>query len=335
MDADAQLSQPEAELTARLHTILQTAEADGDARALDRLHTMALGSPAVRPGIVLLIDSAREEVKSLTRPVAESAAAWADLRLKAESALRPDDLTLAGIRLHQAHYVQLCGRPEDLDEAVAVCGRELDWCRAHLDDDHRHTALSRAQLADALSDRGRPADLSTARAMLSTEAGDRRNRFGPGHPFTWMAQLDLARVLLRSADAADAGSADYAAEGRRLTELLAGATAGRFGAGHRSALDARILHADALILLGQAGAAMTEVAYAMAVARRVGAVLEPGLAQELLARAQAAAGDGRALSTARAALRLRAGHFPVGSIRVEHCLHLVDQLSREERRSSS
>lgn len=330
MDDYPQLTQLEAELMARLQTILQTAEADGDAGPLDRLHATAAGSPAVRPGIVLLIDSSREEVKGLTRPVAESATAWADLRLRAESALRPDHLTLAGIRLHEARYVQLCGRPADMDEAVVACQRELDWCHAQLGDDHRQTALSRAQLADALSDRGRAADLSSARAMLSAEAGDRRDRFGPDHPFTWAAQLSLARVLLRSAEADTNGSADYAAEARRLTELLASATTSRFGAGHRSALDARILHAHALILLGQAGAAMTEVAYATAVARRVGTVLEPGLAQELLARAQAAEGDDRALSTARVALRLRAGHFPVGSIRVERCLQLVDHLSQGE-----
>lgn len=330
MNADARLTPPEAELTARLHTILQTAEADGDASALDRLHAMASGSGAVRPGVVLLIDSAREEVKSLTRPATESAAAWADLRLRAESALRSDHLALASIRLRQARYVQLCGRPEDLGQAIVACERELDWCQSHLGHDHRQTALSRAQLADALSDGGRAADLSRALAMLSGEAGDRRDRLGPGHPFTWTAQLDLARALLRSAEAEHTESADYPAEARRLTEQLASATSGRFGAGHRSALDARILDANALVLLGQGGSAMTEVAYAAAVARRVGVVLEPGLTQELLARAQAAAGDGRALGTARAALRLRAGHFPVGSIRVEHCLHLVDQLSPGE-----
>jgi hypothetical protein len=191
-------------------------------------------------------------------------------------------------------------------------------------DDFR-TAVARQQLAVALCDRALGDDLLRARRMLEEEARSRAEGHGSWHPFTWTAEHDLACVLVRLAEGSSQPDRG-AGRAEQLAQRVAVRRAERFGASDVGALSAQLLHAHALILLGRSVQAADEIRCVLAVARRALVPLEPGLAERLLALAQAAAGHPAAARTAQCALQASAACYPADSRPVREALCLVDRL---------
>ena len=323
--ADPVRTDAEATVLAQLETMLHDAESTGRPEGLQRLHDSALSSAEVRPHVTLLVECALQELRSRSRSAVESAAVWEELQARADTALPGDDSTALRIRAQRTRSVRRCGRAADLGSAVWLA--LADWmCADGLfgPDDFR-TATARQQLAISLCDRALGDDLLRARRMLAEEVRSRTECLGSEHPFTWTAQHDLAWVLVRLAEGSsqpDQGA--IAAE--QLSQRVAASRGERFGAGDVGALSAQLLHAHALILLGRSVTAADEIRYVLAVARRALVPLEPGLAERLLALAQAVAAHPAALRTAQCALQISAACYPADSRPVREALRLVDQL---------
>ncbi len=325
MPADPARTAQEAQALARMQTLLHRAEASADQHCVSRLSELAASSRQ-SPQVALLAECALEEVRSRARPAAESAAAWLDLRRRAEACLSAADPALLRIRVQHARHVRRCGRPQDLREAVRLSEAEWMLSDALFGADDYRTAAARAELAVALGARGRHDDLSKSRVMLAEELRDRRDRYGLSHPFTWGAQLDLAETLVRLAGL-PGRQPEFAARAERLSRIAAWARSERFGADDPGALGAHLLHARALLLLGQRTSAIGEIKYVMAIAARRRTALRPGCAEYLLASALAADSNPAARRTAQRALRLSAAHYPADSQPVRRALHLVDRLT--------
>ncbi len=324
--AEAQ-AEAEAELLARFQTVRHQAELTGDPDGLQRLLDLAAGSSWPRPQVTLLIECAVQEIRSRGRQAADSVSIWRDLRGRAERSLPAGDSTALRIRSQLMQHVRRCGREQDLSEAIRLAGAELTRSEALFGADDHRTATARTQLAVALSDRGQPADLRRAQRMLHQEACDRDRRFGARHPFTWTVLQDLAQTLVRLAESG-IDQASHATRAESLARTVALARSERFGLGDLQALKADLVHAHALILLGRHASASDQIRYVMAVARRASSPLDPGLAERLLATAQAAEADPAALRTAQCALRISAACFPADSRPVRLALDLVDQLQQ-------
>jgi hypothetical protein len=123
-----------------------------------------------------------------------------------------------------------------------------------------------------------------------------------------------------------AGIAGSLADGRRI----------RFGVADISTLRAQLVHAHALVLLGRAAEAVPEIRHVHSKARWARVPLEPGWAESLLARAEAAAGEpSEALRWAEESHRLKAGYFPPGSRQVIEAERLLGALREGDPFGSS
>jgi hypothetical protein len=373
-------------LRGRSQMVLTHVDATGDPRPLVGLLRQVGEALGPASPLAFQIEYALEELVSRSRPAAESAAGWADLHARAEAALDPHDTTLMSIRALQARYARLAGGPADRDAAVQ--SYEVEWRRrlSIFGAQAHRTSTAHANLATALRERGRPADLRRAGRIARAEVALRRAVWGPDHAFTWIAEVVLARTLLRIAELpagaradgrapdgtgaagpsvprprADAGAVDPAAayppvdvddltrpdtelvaEARELAGQVLAARRERFGVESRSALRAQLVQAHALLLAGLPTAAAAEIRYVLATSRRVGAHLDPGWPELLLARALLAAGlagEGAsvddALRQARAAVRARQNRYPAGTDRLAEAERFEQEARRLHRQGQA
>lgn len=243
------------------------------------------------------------------------------------------------------------GTPDDLRRSCLIARQEIAVRLAAWGQENSFTWIPQIILAQCLlkvAERAcppqegatEPGEAGTAPAADSptsaggpAEAGvdDRADgipapREGPrGYPL--VTEDDLARP-----------AADLVAEGRSLAEAVVAARQDRFGPASVATLRAQLVRAHALLLAGEPAAAIAEIRYVLATNRRVGANLDPGWPELMLARALLAAGlaDGGAslddaVRQARVAVEARLGRYPAGTERVTE----AERFEREARRLAS
>jgi hypothetical protein len=372
-------------LRGRSQMVLTHVDATGDPRPLVGLLRQVGEALGPASPLAFQLEYALEELVSRSRPAAESAAGWADLHARAEAALDPHDTTLMSIKALQARYARLSGGPADRDAAVQ--SYEVEWRRrlSIFGAQAHRTSTAHANLATALRERGGPADLRRASRIARAEVALRQAVWGPDHAFTWIAEVVLARTLLRIAELpagaraggrapdgagaagpsvprprADARAVDPAAyprvevddltrpdadlvtEARQLAGQVLAARRERFGVVSRSAMRAQLVQAHALLLAGRPTSAAAEIRYVLATSRRVGAHLDPGWPELLLARALLAAGlagEGAsvddALRQARAAVEARQDRYPAGTDRLAEAEQFEQEARRLHRRGQA
>jgi hypothetical protein len=327
----------------RMQTILAVAGADP--KPAERLYREAVTAFGPTSELAFQVEYHLEELHSQRRSVADSYRVWEALHVRAEAALGPHDTTLMSIKALRARYARLVGGGDAAD--VAVHSYDEEWRRrtAMLGPDAHRTRIAHANLAIALRDRARPGDLPQACRILRAETAHRRAHYGVVHPFTWTAQTVLAQTLVRVAE--ETGDAAALAEARELAAEVLAARRGRFGPTDPATLRAQLVHAHALVLSGEPTAAGSEIRYVLAACRRVGALLDPGWPEMLLARAELAAeqsgsgwrpgadrpaDDGERLSEvlrlARRAVRARRSHYPPDAGPVAEAERLVEDIMR-------
>ncbi|WP_045875414.1 hypothetical protein [Pseudofrankia sp. DC12] len=382
-------------LRGRAQMMLTYADHAADPRPLVGLMEEVTDVLGADSPLALLVEYTVEELRSRTRSVVESARAWDDLHVRADSSLDRRDTTLMSIKALHARYVRLSC--DAVEQDAAVQSYEVEWRRrlAILGPWAHRTSTAHGNLATALRERGGAEDLRRACVIARQEISVRLAVWGPEHSFTWIPQIILAQCLLKAAeravprqadgaepagpaatgsqatgpeatesdsdsearaadpvpgvtDADDGGAggsstgsggpgeyprtaqddlgrlkADLVAEGRALAEAVVAARQDRFGPSSGATLRAQLVRAHALLLGGEPAAAVAEIRYVLATSRRVGANLDPGWPELLLARALLAAGlasgDDRlddAVRQARAAVEARLGRYPAGTERV-------------------
>ncbi|ADP82922.1 hypothetical protein [Pseudofrankia inefficax] len=181
--------------------------------------------------------------------------------------------------------------------------------------------------ASALGPDNAPGPAGAAQAGTAADSvGGGARGDGPGG-YPRVTRDDLART-----------GAALVAEARSLAEAVVAARQERFGPSSGATLRAQLVRAHALLLAEEPAAAVAEIRYVLATNRRIGANLDPGWPELLLARALLAAGlasgDGSlddAVRQARAAVEARLGRYPAGTERVAE----AERFEREARRLAS
>jgi hypothetical protein len=315
-------------LRGQLQTFRHHAASSGETRHVERLHAIALEAFGQADKITLMLECALEEIRSNERTVTASAAAWQALEDRA-GVLGEDDPTLMRIRAFRVRFVRLRGGGRgDTDRGVA--GYYAEWQRrlGVLGPDHYRTSVARANLAVALRERCRDSDLDQACEILREEVERRGRIFGADDPFTSSAELVLAQTLVRVTEVD--GDVSCAEAAREILSRLVVARFLRYGMADVATLRAQLVHAHAMLVLGQTSAALSGISHVRQLCQRVRAILTPGWPEFLLARAQVADGmaKDRALGAAQEALRLRRAYFSPGSREVVDAQQLVDELSQ-------
>jgi hypothetical protein len=349
------------QLRGRAQMVLTYVDATGDRRPLVSLHRRVSEDLGPASRLALHLEYALEELLSRSRPVAESARVWTDLHARAEAALDPQDTALMPIKALHARFTRLSGGPEDRD--AAVDSYEIEWRRrlGIFGPQAHRTSTAHANLATALRERGRPADLRRACYIARAELAVRTAAWGADNSFTWIADIVLAQALLRLAELGDearvqaggpeangaAGPAGYppvevddvrrpvadlVAEALDRASRVLTARRERYGQASRPALRAQLVHAHARLLAGQPSAAADEIRHVLATNRRVTAQLDPGWPELLLARALLASSDDGvdALRQAREAVLARRDRYPAGTDRLAE----AERLEGEARRAA-
>lgn len=318
-------NEAEIRLLAEVRTVLAHAAETGDCARLLELARESR-SPKIGHSVRLSIECDLQALVSRSRAVAESVPLWRSLENKAAAFLPEDDPVLMSIRSMHAQYVRRRGEPGDDERGVQMYQDE--WTRRveQLGPDDPRTGIARTNHALALRERGSPGDVDRALSILEKETTRRQNRYGSGHPFTWRAQIVLAQTKVRAAErATDKGKRErHAREALDIAQALLDARRRRYGGSDRSTLNARLVQAQALVVLGRTPEAVAELRAVRRIPRRPG--MEPGWPEFLLARALSPHAPDEALAHARKALQLRERYYPLGSRRVAEARHLVREL---------
>lgn len=323
------MNETEATLRAELRTVLARAEETGDLDRLEELQRIVAAERGkINPSVELQLECDLEALRSRHRPVAESVLRWERLAWRARQVLPGDDPAQLRIRSFHARYVRRRGRPGDQDEGVRMYRKEWDRRRALFDDDDPRTGVARANYALALRERGAADDLERALQLLEDETLLRLDRYGSAHPFTWKAQVVLAQTQIRAAEGSDdpAERERRAQEAMEIAEALLHSRRRRYGVSDQSTLHAHLVHAQALLLLGQADHAVREIHGVRQTACRPSVTLDPGWVELLLARSLATDDPANALEYAREALRLREAYYSGSSRQVAEVLALIAEL---------
>ncbi|MBO3750639.1 hypothetical protein J5X84_31565 [Streptosporangiaceae bacterium NEAU-GS5] len=311
-------------LRAELITLLAAGATDFQA-----LYDEAVQRLGARSGLTLHIACKQQQVASWTRPVRGSVAAWGGLLRTTNRALDPADPVRMEVVSRYGRWLGRRGLPGDLDIAVRYHTKELRRRVAMRATPH-WIGVARMDLAWALVERARlgrfdpvaepPADgeaLLLALELATDEVTRRTAEFGPDDLGTWPACEVRAAALItaacaRSAQAPIDGDVE---EALRAIEPFA---AGRAVNGESRLLRARLLQAEALLLLGhqQAAEQVARLALALHEARpgRWRGGIDPGRPWLTWARTLAPAGRADARAAAAKALEARESWFPEDSV---------------------
>ncbi|WP_007515277.1 hypothetical protein [Pseudofrankia saprophytica] len=243
------------------------------------------------------------------------------------------------------------GGRDDLRRACEIAREEVQVRHAVWGADHSFTWIAQVILAqtlltvaeradptepdpdDSITGDSSPGDSGTVDSPTPPGPGP-----GPVDADSWKSGHDryppvLGDDLARPRD-------ELIAEGRAVAAAVLAARRERFGATSDATLRTQLVYAHALLLAGEPSQAASEIRYVLATNRRVGANLDPGWPELLLARALLAAvlseeGDDLdgtlrddALRQARAAVEARRGRYPAGAHRVAE----AERFEREARR---
>ncbi|MDT3438252.1 hypothetical protein [Pseudofrankia sp. BMG5.37] len=231
------------------------------------------------------------------------------------------------------------GGRDDLRRACQIAREEVTVRHAVWGADHSFTWIAQLILAQTLlkvAERADPPGHDAGPPALGPADGSAAIP-GPGSepvdPDAWRSEHD--RYPPVSEDDLARPRDELIEEGRVVAAAVLTARQERFGATSDATLRTQLVHAHALLLAGEPSRAAAEIRYVLATNRRVGANLDPGWPELLLARALLAAvlseeGDSLddALRQARAAVEARRARYPAGAQRVAEAEHF----EREARR---
>lgn len=322
----------DAEALAELHTILPHASETGEFGPLDDLHRRVAGQDGIGLSARLRIECELEAQRSRTREVAASVRVWENLTRRAAAAGLPaTDPTFMSIRSYRAQYIRRRGGPGDRARGAALYEEEYRLRHAALGSDDPRTATAHANLALALRDRGEPGDLALARSMLEKETLNRIRIHGANHPFSWIAQVIFAQTLVRMAEAEkdESERRGLAQEAADVTHALLNSRRRRYGDSDGSTLRAHLVHAHALLVLGQEESAIRELRAVQAAERRSAADLDPGWTDLLLARCLRGVDARTAYVHARRARAAQVALYTAQSRQIEDTDRLIVELAAE------
>jgi hypothetical protein len=319
-------TETEVRVLAEARTVLVYAAETGDYKPLVELARDAARNGEIGHSVRLSIECDLQALASRSRPVAKSVPIWEDMAGRAAALLPEDDPTLMSIRSMYAQYVRRRSETGDEERGVQMYRDELIRRIEHFGQDDPRTGIARTNLAIALRERGRPGDVDHALRILEEETLGRMGRHGAGHPFTWRAQIILALTKVRAAERAadEEERGQHALQALDITHALLDARRRRYGGSDRSTLNARLVHAQALVVLGRIAEAVAEIGEVRGISRRPG--MDPGWPELLLARALTQDAPDEALAHANEALHQRELYYPRGSKRVQEARRLVQEL---------
>jgi len=252
---------------------------------------------------------------------------------------------------------------ENLRRACRIAREEVAVRQEVWGTDHSFTWIAQAILAQTLlraAERAYPVgpgevfavdrSSTTALAAMSdtssaAEGADSVRRGGasaavPADPGGWQAAHGRYPVVAE--EDLTRPRHELVTEALALAAAVLAARRGRFGATAAATLRIQLVHAHALLLGGEPSPAATEIRYVLATNRRVGADLDPGWPELLLARALLAAapredGEGlsEALRQARAAVEARRGRYPAEAAHVAEAEHFERAARRLAARQPS
>ncbi|WP_306213495.1 tetratricopeptide repeat protein [Actinoplanes sp. RD1] len=242
-------------ISGRLHTLIGVG---GRPEEFRTLLTEARNKLGADHGITLDIEYRWEIQRDESRSALESTISWNELRARADRAEPSDSRVAQRIRERCLRQTRRCGRPDDLDQAVALCREEVE---------RRPDGPARADLAWALRDRawfggyaGLPdhdprTDLDEAIKLIDAEVELRRA--GIDQVSTMTAELIRVEVLLAR------GRTDPAAAAEALESVLPLVDADVLPSDNLP--PPRVLHAEALASTGdyEDAAGLARRVYAM------------------------------------------------------------------------
>ena len=117
----------QAVLRGRLRALLSL---EADDAAISALRAEAVESLGREDSVSLLIEAVLQQRLSYHRKADESVEEWAELRRRADDSLPSRETTRLLIRSHYIRFLRLRGRPDDLDQAVALPGKRVGRARA-------------------------------------------------------------------------------------------------------------------------------------------------------------------------------------------------------------
>ncbi|MFI5958749.1 hypothetical protein [Cryptosporangium sp. NPDC051539] len=253
-----------ATLRARLQVVLHHTDEVGDTAPVRTLYQEAVALLGPEHEVSLFVECALEEALSRHRPPEESRTAWSGLLGRAQHALSWNDTTLMSVRAFAAQYERRGGDAADVEAGPRRY--EAEWNRrlqALGRDDYR-TRIARANHAFALLQRRQGTDLDDARRILDEEVTHRARYYGENSPFTWAARGVLALALIA---AGDPGAVE-------LAEGLVRLRRARYGRFSAPAVQAQVVHVQALLAAGRRDEAVTELRYLRTAVNRRRAALD-------------------------------------------------------------
>jgi hypothetical protein len=321
-------------LRAELHALLG---AGPTADELDALHREARRVLGAAHEVTLTVEYHLAAHRDLTLAADDSVSIAIDLWDRVRVALPADHRAHRAITSHLVRCLSRGGRPEDLDQAVALRCDQLD--RHAYGSDPEGIGTARLYLAAALLERGRfgwlsragtgrelDADLVAARQLIESELDRRSGTHGPTHPYTWQARA--LRCPLLVALAQDTGGA-WAGQALGIAEALIRYDWERAGCHTVDALHAQLWRAEALLLVGRPRAAEGEARLASFLASRY-TRREMGNALLVLARTLAGRDQRAARAAADLALTIRRTWCAADGYHVAEAHLLVERLRRGE-----
>ncbi len=319
----------------RLHTLLGC---NGGPAEFDELRAEAEERLGTANAVTLLIECSREYARSYRRPIKESVAAWEALRERAEGSLEEDETTLMAIRSYYARCFRFRGAPGDLDRVVELRREELDRRAAVRPEDDNLVGIARADLAVALTDRGRygafdqnlrhnapAADLQEARELIEYEIDRRSKVFTPANSFAQHSNGILAAVLVSLAERSAGPEREaYAGTSLAMTAELIKYYWEYDGIRSFGLLKSELFHAQALTLAGRLSDGAREARLALGIAQRSKRNIDPGWPLIVVARTHLPLDPQAALSAASKALAKRLKFFPAASYRVVEAERFIE-----------
>jgi hypothetical protein len=326
----------QAVLRGRLRALLSL---EADDAAISALRAEAVESLGREDSVSLLIEAVLQQRLSYRRKADESVEEWADLRRRADDSLPSRETTRLLIRSHYIRFLRLRGRPDDLDQAVALRASELAARERELDAQDNLLGIARSDLAVVLIDRVRTTvrsagahadprtDLSKAEDLLDDEIRRRKRMTDGGESLLYGCRLIRSELYVGLAECSDhAERDDHAATAQAIARDLVGFYGARGGCRSLRGLKSRLLLAESFALAGRPSDAARSARLACGISGLVTDNADRGWPQFVLARLLRPVDKAAARLAAARALEEREKIFPEQSYRMIEVRDLIESL---------
>lgn len=288
------LSEDEAHVVGRLMAVTQHGAKGGPGRsarfeALERLSAEADDAFGEDSALALRVRLSLENSRNRDRNSRASLEAFQDLERRCERKLALAHPVFLSVRIQVAIHTRMLG---DVGGGIELYQEELRLRTDLFGASSRRSSVVRQNLASALCDRGSLDDLESAENISRDEHKARLLKSGPGHPSTWVSQMNIANALIKRVEQYPgdrAADRDRAEEVLALAQDVAQGRRATYGPLAMTTIGADRTRARALLALGKPDAAVWALRRLVALER--GGSQVPGLTLTHLARALRASSE--------------------------------------------